>query len=142
MLLPALLVLGACTTATGAMVTQQRATAHVQPPLRERVLANAVRILQRDGWVLETQDLSAGSVTTQTMDTGTLTCGSTLCNSRSSLQIAVSEAGDVSVMLHREFYNPPPGPGWFTPGLDHDVHTIEREQQKLLQAILDLKESP
>jgi hypothetical protein len=136
-LAPALLVLAACASATGAMIDLQSATAHVQPSERERVLANAARILQREGWILEKQDPSAGVVTTQTMATGAITCGVTICNSRGTLQVTVSEAGDVSVMLHREFYNPPPGLGWFTPSLDQDVYTIEREQQKLLQAILE-----
>jgi hypothetical protein len=136
-LAPMLLALAACATGgSGAMVDQQNATGHIQPSERERVLASAVRVLQSRGWVLETQDLAAGTLNTQTMQTGMMECASILCNSRGTLHVTVSPAGEVSVLLEREFYVPPPGPGWFRPRLDDDVIVIEREQKKILGEIL------
>jgi hypothetical protein len=133
-----LLLLGLVScTSVGEMIERTNATAHIQPPERERVFAKALQVLQRNGWIVEKPDSAAGAITTQTQETGVLECGSTICNSRGTVNVAISEAGDVTVMLHREFYIPPPGPGWFTPGLDKDVHTIENEQQKILRAILE-----
>jgi hypothetical protein len=133
-----LLALVSCNT-TGALVQRQDATAHIQPSERERVFANAVQVLQKEGWTVEAQDPAAGVLTTQTRPTETMECAGFLCQSRGTLTVTVSPAGDVTVALNRELYSAPPGPGWFTPKLDEDVNSIEAEQKRLLRAILDVK---
>jgi hypothetical protein len=133
-----LLALASCTF-TGEMVERKNATAHIQPSERDRVIANATQVLQKEGWTLEPGGPDAGVLTTQMKETGIQECAGFLCQSRATLTVTVTPAGDVAVALHRELYSAPPGPGWFTPKLDEDVKIIEDEQKRLLRAILDVK---
>lgn len=128
--------LAACaTTDTSVRLPRTIAKAHVDPAERDRVINGALRYVEEHGWLIAVSDRAAGLITTQSMDTGSKPCGSITCGSRSTLQVTVSEAGDVAVNLHREFFNPL-NSTWFVPTLDRDVRPIEAEQQEILKALV------
>lgn len=129
------LALACATTDTSPRLPRTIASAHVDPAQRETVFSGALRYVQSHGWLVAVSDRNAGLITTQSMDTGTKHCGTQVCSSRSTLQVTVSETGDVSVNLHREFLNPISS-AWFVPTLDRDVRPIEAEQAAALKAIV------
>jgi hypothetical protein len=129
------LALACATTDTSPRLPRTIASGHVDPAQRDAVFSSALRYVQAHGWLVAVSDRAAGLITTQSMDTGSKPCGSITCGSRSTLQVTVSETGDVAVNLHREFFNPL-NSAWFVPTLYRDVRPIEAEQAGILKAIV------
>jgi hypothetical protein len=130
----AAVLIAGCTTA-GPTVVKQRATAQVNPAERDKVYARALETLQRRGWIVAVSDRAGGLLTTQTMATGVKPCGIITCDSRSTLQVTITEAGSVAVNLHRELFVDATH-RWFVPTLDRDVAVIEVEQRGILAEIV------
>lgn len=124
----------------GNHVTKRHSLARLALGERDAAFARALSAVQRGGWLIAVSDRAAGLITSQAMASGPRTCGSITCDSRSTLQIAITETGDVSVNLHREFLIPDlAGNGrtqWFVPTFEHDVRLIEREQDRILNEIV------
>jgi hypothetical protein len=127
-------LIAACAPA-GKSVVKQRATAQVNPTEREKVYARALDTVQRRGWIIAVSDRAGGLLTTQTMATGVKPCGSITCDSRSTLQVTITETGSVTVNLHRELFVAYTNQ-WFVPTLDRDVAVIEGEQRGILAEIV------
>src|SRR5436309_9911677 len=85
-------------------VKKQQSVAHFEPAQREAIFSSSLLTLQRRGWIVAVSDRAGGLLTTQTMDTGAKACGILTCGSRSTVQVAIADSGNVTVNLHREFF--------------------------------------
>jgi len=124
-----------CATAPqGKHFVQRQALAQIQPAERDNLFAVALSTLQRRGWIIAVSDRAGGLLTTQEMATGAKSCGANICDSTSTLQVAITETV-LSVNLHREFVNPDTGTR-FAPTLEQDVVArVAGHQAKRLREI-------
>src|SRR5438067_6391804 len=126
-----------CATAPqGKHFVQRQALAQIEPAERDNLFAVALSTLQRRGWIIAVSDRAGGLLTTQEMATGAKSCGANICDSTSTLQVAITETV-LSVNLHREFVNSSTGTR-FAPTLEQDVVPIEAEQKAILDEILSV----
>jgi hypothetical protein len=79
-------------------------------------------------------DRGGGLLATQPMSTGAMPCGTSTCDSTSTLQVAIRDTV-VSVDLRRQFVNPQTGTR-FASTFEQDVVRIEAEQEAILNEIL------
>jgi hypothetical protein len=133
-----LAALSACVAAPKGHL-RRLSVGQVEPAQRDVAFARALQVMQANDWIVAVADRPAGLITSQTMNTGQReyrgSRSAWYCDTRSALQITISDAGDVSVNLHREF-RCGADVRWFLPTDASELQAIEQEQDRILAAIV------
>lgn len=130
--------LSACVAASKGPLHRRPSVGQIEPEKREVAFARALQFMQANDWIVAVSDRPAGLITSRPMSTGAQECresgSSWYCDTRSTLQITISDAGDVSVNLHKE-YRRGADYRWFLPTDTSEVQGIEQEQDRIVLAI-------
>lgn len=133
-----LAALSACVAAPNGPLHRRPSVGQIEPEKRDVAFARALQFMQANDWIVAVSDRPAGLITSRSMNTGGHECresgSSWLCDTRSTLQIAISDAGDVSVNLHKE-YRRGADHRWFLPTDASEVLGIQQEQDRIVAAI-------
>lgn len=133
-----LAALSACVAAPNGHVRRRLSVGQVEPAKRDVAFARALEVMQANDWIVAVADRPAGLITSRSMNTGLQECRESLssgsCDTRSTLQITITDAGDVSVNLHKE-YRRGADSRWFLPTEASEVQAIEQEQDRIVSAI-------
>lgn len=130
--------LSACVAAPKGPLHRRPSLGQIEPEKRDVAFARALQFMQANDWIVAVSDRPAGLITSRPMNTGMQECREAVsswhCDTRSTLQITITDAGDVSVNLHKE-YRRGADSRWFLPTEASEVQAIEQEQDRIVSAI-------